>query len=215
MVDDRHPVAELVRLIQVVRREEDRGPPFSQQPELLPQVRPVLRVQAGRGLVEKQHLRPVHDPERDLQPAPLAARVGANGPVGERLQVEHRDELGAAPPGVGGAQSVQSPREKEVLPPCRFLVGPAELPDVADPPPDKPRCAKDVGPSDQSGARIGGQQGGEDAQGRRLTRAIWPEQPEDLPRRNSQVDAADGLNGRASDPERLAQPGDLDSGHWW
>ena len=84
----------------------------------------------------------MHDPEGDLKPTPLAARVGADGPVGERLKVEDRGELGAAPSGVGGTQPVQPASEEQVLPPRRLLVGPAELPDVADPPPDEPWRAK-------------------------------------------------------------------------
>ena len=47
MIDDRDPVAELVGLVQVVRGEKDGGPAVPQQPELFPQVRPVLRVEAG------------------------------------------------------------------------------------------------------------------------------------------------------------------------
>ena len=156
----------------------------------------------------------MHDPERDLKPTALAARVGADGPVDERVEVEGRGELGAAPPGVGGAQPVQPPGEHQVLPPGPFLVGPAELADVADPPPDNPRRAPDVGPGDVGGARIGGQQRGEDAQGGRLPRAVRPEQPEDLPRGNGQVDAAYRLDDGPCGPERLAQPAYLDGGRW-
>ena len=53
VIDDRDPVAELVGLVQVVRGEEDRSAALPQQPELLPQVGPVLRIEPGGRLVEE------------------------------------------------------------------------------------------------------------------------------------------------------------------
>ena len=44
--------------------------------------RAARRVQAGRGLVEEQHLRAVHEREREVQAAAHAARVAADAPVG-------------------------------------------------------------------------------------------------------------------------------------
>jgi hypothetical protein len=116
---------------------------------------------------------------------------------------------------VGGAQPVQAAGQHEVLAAGRLLVRSAELADVADPPPDPPRCAPDVLPGDVGVAGVGRQQRGEDAQGRGLARAVGPEQAEDLPGGDGQVDAADGLNRGARGPERLAQPGHLDRRHRW
>jgi hypothetical protein len=50
---------------------------------VLPQVRAVLGIPAGRGLVDERDLGLVRDPERDLQPSPLAARLSGRPPVDE------------------------------------------------------------------------------------------------------------------------------------
>ena len=69
-------LGELVSLLQVVRREQDRQ-------ALLPASRDTsshMTVRAsgsrpGRRLVQEEHARTVHEPERDVEPAPHAARV--------------------------------------------------------------------------------------------------------------------------------------------
>src|SRR6478609_10205922 len=56
VVDDREPVGEMVRLVEVVRREQDRQLfDRSQAGDLLPHLRAGLGVQAGRGLVEEEY----------------------------------------------------------------------------------------------------------------------------------------------------------------
>ena len=128
------------------------APPSRSCLQLFPQVGPVLRVKAGRRLVKEQHPRPVHDAERDLEPAALTAGVGADGPVGEAAvtQPEHLEQLRAAPAGAGGAEPVQAAGEQQVLPPGRVLVGAPELADVTDPPPDQRRLAPHVRPGDRA-----------------------------------------------------------------
>ena len=61
--------------------------------DVIPQVRPVLRVEAGRRLVEEQHLGLVDDPERDVEPPALAAGVGLDATVGEAREVEQLEQL--------------------------------------------------------------------------------------------------------------------------
>ena len=56
MVDDRHPVTELIRLLHVVGREQDRLPVGMELAHDVPQGQPALRVEPGRRLVEEQHL---------------------------------------------------------------------------------------------------------------------------------------------------------------
>ena len=74
MVHDRHPVAELVGLLHVVRGQQDRLAVGVQLAEDLPQRDAALRVEAGGRLVEEQHLRPVHDRPRHHQALGHAAR---------------------------------------------------------------------------------------------------------------------------------------------
>ena len=84
VVDHDHPLGHGVGLVEVVRGEHDRGAVLGAQPhDVLREVGPVLRIEAGGRLVEEQQLRPVHQPEGDVEPAPLPARQRADRAVGE------------------------------------------------------------------------------------------------------------------------------------
>ena len=89
MIHDRHPVAERLGLVHVVRGQH-HGPPLGADlPQQVPQVPPGLRVQRPGRLVEEQHLRVVHQRARDRQPLRLAA--GQLFGAGTRLVVEPDD----------------------------------------------------------------------------------------------------------------------------
>ena len=69
--------------------------------DVLPQVRPVLRVETGRGLVEEQQRRRVHQSHRHVEPAPLAAGQARDLALGQLGEVERLQQLvrrGAARP---------------------------------------------------------------------------------------------------------------------
>ena len=74
MGHDQDRVGEALRLLDVVRRHEDRralgAQPVDQRPQLLAD----LRVEADGRLVEQDEVRPVDERARDQQPAPHAAR---------------------------------------------------------------------------------------------------------------------------------------------
>ena len=74
LVDDRDPVAELVGLLHVVRREQDRLAVDVELAEDLPQRDAALRVEPGGRLVEEEDRRPVHHRPGDHQPLRHAAR---------------------------------------------------------------------------------------------------------------------------------------------
>jgi hypothetical protein len=99
--------------------EEHRGAGLAEQPELIPQVGPVLRVQARGRLIEEEHLRAVHDAQGHLQPPALPAGIAAGYPVGERAEVERLDQLIGAPGGLRGGHPVQPSLQQQVLPPGR------------------------------------------------------------------------------------------------
>ena len=71
--DDRDPVGERLRLVQVMSGQHDRGPVPAQSPDQLPELEASLRVETGRRLVKEEQLGPSDDAERDVQPAGLAA----------------------------------------------------------------------------------------------------------------------------------------------
>src|SRR5581483_11576459 len=72
IVEDEHAIAELRRLLHVVRREEHRRAGAVQLAELLPHEVAGLRVEPGGRLVEHEELRPVDERASDRQ-APLEA----------------------------------------------------------------------------------------------------------------------------------------------
>src|SRR5437763_684410 len=93
VVDDRDPVVEGVGFLEVVRGDEDRHALSAQPADLLPHVRPALRVQPGRRLVEEDDLRLVDDAERHVDAAALPAGVGLALAVGELGPLEALDGL--------------------------------------------------------------------------------------------------------------------------
>jgi hypothetical protein len=96
VVDDPDPVAEDVRLLQVLRRQEDGDPRLAaKEGDLLPQRGATLRIEPGRGLVEKEDLRRVDEREREIKspfhPAGVARDLAIGGirkpdPVQELLR---------------------------------------------------------------------------------------------------------------------------------
>ncbi len=99
VVDDRDPLAELVGLFHVVRREHDRLAPPVQLADHVPQREPALRIEAGGRLVEEQHVGVVHDRPGDHQPLRHAARQLVHvrrGAVGEPELLEQLIRLDRA-----------------------------------------------------------------------------------------------------------------------
>ena len=73
LLDDRDAVAERLRLVEVVRREEDRLAEVLQRADDVPRRAPRRRVEAGRRLVEEDQLGVADEREREVQAAQLAA----------------------------------------------------------------------------------------------------------------------------------------------
>src|SRR5258708_5200039 len=104
VVDDHDLVRQLVGLVQVLGRQQQRGPVRCQRPDDVPHPQPRPRVQAGGGLVEEQHLRPADQAGGQVQ-APLhAAGISLGRPVGRVAQAELLEQLGGPAPGQGPAQ---------------------------------------------------------------------------------------------------------------
>ena len=116
LVDDPDPVREDVRLLEVLRRQED-GDAFlpAQAGDLLPERRAALRVETGRRLVEEEDARHVDEREREVEAALHPARVARHLPVagvrepdaleelvGLRLPLVLRGRPGASPAAAGG-----------------------------------------------------------------------------------------------------------------
>jgi hypothetical protein len=96
VVHDGDAVAQRIRLVQVVRGDEDGHAVTAEPADLVPHVGAALRVQAGGRLVEEHHLGFVDDAERDVHPAPLTARVGLALAVRVLAELEPVQHAGGA-----------------------------------------------------------------------------------------------------------------------
>ena len=77
------PVGEDVRLLEVLRREEDRDAVLAREArDLFPERGAALWIEPGGRLVEKEDARPVHEGEREVEPALHPARVAPDLAVG-------------------------------------------------------------------------------------------------------------------------------------
>ena len=95
VVDHRDLVGERVGLLQVLRGEQHRRPVVDQRPDDAPHVLALGRVQAGRRLVQVDHVGPADQARGQVEAAAHAAGVGLGRPVGGLGEVEPGEQLGA------------------------------------------------------------------------------------------------------------------------
>ena len=116
VVDDADAVRELVRLLEVLRREEDGHAELGvERAHLFPHRGPADRIEAGRRLVEEQHLGVVHECGGQIEPALHAAAVGGDEPVERVADVDEASEVGDAPVDLVRTQPVQPALQAEEL----------------------------------------------------------------------------------------------------
>ena len=80
VIDDGHPVAQALRLLHEMRRQEDGRALFADAPHLLPHGPPCLWVQAGGQLIQEGQVRVVDQRQRDKDP--LLLPTGKLGEMG-------------------------------------------------------------------------------------------------------------------------------------
>ena len=116
LVDDGDLVRELVRLLEVLRRQEQVTPSRTLRPDHVPHTESAARVETGRRLVEEEHARTSDQGAREVEPAPHAARIGLGDPVGgirepELLQqVRRRAGVPRSSPGDRGGRTSRGSR---------------------------------------------------------------------------------------------------------
>ena len=77
VIHDGHAVAQPLRLLHVMRRQNDRAPGLLQPIDQIPQMAPRLRIETCRRLIQKQQLRIADQRARHGQPLLLPARQPA------------------------------------------------------------------------------------------------------------------------------------------
>ncbi len=202
VVDDGDGVGQLVGLLQVLGGEQHGGAGGDQFPYALPGVGAAARVEAGGGFVQDDHGRAGDQRPGEVEAAPHPAGVGAAGPVGRLRQAEAVEEFGGAPAGGAASRAVQAGHQVQVLAAGQLLVDGGVLAGEAEAGPDRLGGGADVVARHPGAARVGPQQGGEDADGGGLAGAVGTEQAEDGAGRGVQVDPGEGLLGA----EALGEP---------
>ena len=138
------------------------------------------------------------EPEADVEPALHAARVAADDPVGRVGDAEQLEQLVDALAQPAPAHALHAPLQRQVLAAGRRRVDARLLRHVAD------RAANGVGLADDVVARdlgppvVRAGQRRKHAHGRRLARAVRPEQAEDLALAHAERNAVERLHLRRS-----------------
>ena len=204
LVDDRDLVRELVGLLEVLRRQEQRVPFAHLGADHVPQPEPASRVEPGGRLVEEQQLGSTDERPGEVEAPSHAARVGLRDPVTGALQAELLEQLVRAAPCLGARELVQASEHPEVLAAREVLVDRGVLTGEPDQPPHLVRLSANVEPADARRAGVGVEQRREDPHRRRLARAVRAEQSEDGSLAHLEIDAVERAH------LGLARPVDLD-----
>ena len=203
VVEDRDPVGELVGLVQVLRREEDRDAAGDEVADDLPHGAAAARVQAGGRLVEEDDARVADQAHREVEPAPHAAGVG-----GGRSCVPPRPGR----TGRAARRRAAGPRARPRW--CRSAIrirfsSPVSRLSTAENWPVTPIAARTASgsrarswPATRSVAGVGADQGREDLDDGGLAGAVGAEQREDRSLGDVQVDAVEHDGARRSDLRR-------------
>ena len=194
MVDDGHPVAGEVRLLDVVGGEEDGDPLIGELPDHPPDDEVTLDIEARGWFVEEEEPGMAHKPHRKGEPPlhPLGEPVGEIVLPAE--EVEGREELArpCVPPLL--RHMIQLRGEDEVLPSGQVIVHVRGLMDDPHVPPGLDGLPDDVMPEDPGCPTGRLRDPGKDPDGGGLPRAVRPEITEDLPLGNGEGDAPEGLD---------------------
>jgi hypothetical protein len=206
VVDDDHPLGHRVGLVHVVRGEHDRHRvlcPHAQH--VAPEVGAVLRVEAGGGLVEEEDLRGVHQPDRDVQPPPLATREARHLAARQGREIERVEQLVGAAAGGVAVEPEHGALRAQLVAHALVVARAVALADVADGAPHRRGLGDDVVPADLGPPRRGGDQRGEHAHGRRFARAVGPEHRDELACGDVEVEALHGVHGAVAAGEVLGE----------
>ena len=191
VVEQRDPVGELVRLLQLLGGEQDGDAAGGQVADDLPHGPPAARVQSGRGLVQEDQPRVADQGHGQVEPPPHPARVGAGQLAGGVGEVELAEQVGRPAPPLGAAQVMQVGHQEQVLGAGEQVVDGGELAGDADRGPDRVRRGGQVVAGHPQLAAVGFDQGGQDLDDGGLAGPVRAEEREDRALGDRQVDAVE------------------------
>ena len=165
-------VGELVRLLEVLRGEQDRDTLVGQAADGAPQLLAAAQVETGRRFVEEQQPRSLDHAHREIEAASHAAGIGRGPPVAGGTQVEGVEHLTGAYLRLSPGKVPEPGHHGEVLLPGQLVVDGGVLAGEADRALHAGRVGQQVVAGDRGGACIGAYQGGQDAYQRGLASAV-------------------------------------------
>jgi hypothetical protein len=153
---------------------------------------PAGEVQAGGGLVEEQDRGFGDQAQREVELAPHSAGVGLDGLLPGATEVEDVEQPGRALAHHRPGQAVQAAEHRQVLRAGQLAVDREGLAGQADAGLDALWLTRHVIAADPGCARVGAQQGGEDADHGGLARAVRPEEGGHRPGAGLEADVGQG-----------------------
>src|SRR5581483_10342975 len=190
--DDGNGVAELLRLIHVVRGNEHARALLAHVPDEAPDFTAGVRVEARRGLVQDQQRRLRHHGDADQELAPQAAGEVAGGLARVRRQGQRLHEVVGPRLSLPRRKPVQPAEEGQVLVRAQVEIWHRLLGHDAHEPLRLPGPADDVRAEYRDRAAGGRELAGDLAHHGRLAGAVRAEQGEDAPARDVEVDTVIG-----------------------
>jgi len=179
VIDDDDAIGQAVGLIEVLRRQHDRGAVIADGLDLIPQGQPTTRIKTGRWLVEEDGRwvgdQRGHDVETmSLTPGQRAGQL--IGVLAHRKPVDELSDTGGAP--ISG-QVIQAPEKIKVLARRELVIDGGALAGEPDGAAHHPRLAGDIEASDGGRPAVDGQERGQQLDHGGLAGSVGAEHTED------------------------------------
>src|SRR5437667_1574436 len=210
LVHDEQVVCEDLRLVEVVRRQEDRRTLQRELPQHVPDRTPAEGIQPDRGLVEEQDLRVRDHRHRDDETLTQAARQVRCELVAVLPQAQILHDLLRSLAGLGSRLPADEAEVEDVIVGRQEHLRAGLLRDDGDVRADRLRLCEHVMAEDGRAARARLELGGEDPEESRLPRAVAAEQAEDLALLDREGNVLEGFR---PSRVRFSKPFDADDLH--
>ena len=127
MVDDGDRVGQLVGLLEVLGRQQQRRAFAHEAADDVPHPEPAARVEPGRRLIHEQDPRSADQGASEVEPAAHATRIRLDDAIAGVGEVELLEELGGPLLGDARGELVEPAEHPQVLAPGEVLVDRGEL----------------------------------------------------------------------------------------
>ena len=196
-------VAQLLGLVHVMSRDDQRDPVRLEAVEPVPEHVPRLRVEAGGRLVQQEDLGLVDQRPGDREPAPHSSGEHLDPGVGLVLELRERQQALEADADHRLLEAEVSAVDEDVLADRQLAVEAVVLWDNPDPPPDLRAVVPRIQPEHAQCPRGDGRGCTEHPHGRRLPGPVGTEKAKGHATPEFEVDAVDGVERRRAIPCRI------------